>query len=433
MLFPEINILVNKAKHASAIYKQASAAQAAALQVFSESTVFSNTAYSADPLMISILKHCNLHLLTLKSMHKMACTVSRELEAAVKIAENYVAKTSEDMKNTENKLDNKMKSIYTAAEIRKSAFSTEKYDIWKAEIELKEAIFSYIKEETSFHSLKKATINKSREVYNELLKSYYKSLQDFTSSSEAISNNFLNEVSQDPFLKPALLPDEFLEISAEKTNAQDVLKGSIPQNIGEKQSLTQDEQTRYNELHTQIMHSTYNHRSNFAPAVHSCGLFLVPKVSQDEILFIICTNTNYLHGFSFYSKLEELSHLLPEEKEGFVPSLRHALINFNEKQIEKIHAYLLNSIGCLKTVSKVFPISLKNKTVYLQGDKEIVIKEESFFPRIIKIQAFHSQQIQKFSWFLSDPSINAERTTEEAPIEQEQETAWSPIPYDNPW
>ncbi|KAH9385200.1 uncharacterized protein NEMAJ01_0096 [Nematocida major] len=431
-------VLIEKAEWASHVYKEAGEAYHASYQRFTQAAVHPrNRTWRSDALILSLLKHCDIQGLTLQGINKITKMVSSDLDKAIKAAQAHLREAQAELERMEREMREEFQKVQKAVQKRCKALGGAG-DVWKADFDLKKEIRVYVSKESKLRLLEQKAKSSHQQAHDLLLKAYYRTLNEYMACAAGHLNILSNDVSE--HVGPAC--------SSKIPKSEPCLETPTSLSMGtptETPDLTleQLEKTRFGELYSQALREARG-KAKADPAgslaVRGCGLFIVPKISSDHLLFVVCTSTDYLHAFSIQPILNKIStDLFMEDSECPVKALQRTLSTYSEPEIEKINSYLLSHIGDLSVIEKVFPINLKNMRVSMRGGGcEMLITEAGamFFAKQVKVQAGNVQQMRKFySLVKEEACLEAAHahSSDETGARAELPLSWSPATYENPW
>ncbi|KAI5191082.1 hypothetical protein NEMIN01_1351 [Nematocida minor] len=429
-----LTTLIEKAEWASFVYKEAASAYKASYQKFTEAAVHPRSrAWRSDALIISLLKHCDIQGLTLQSIQNVSQIVSQDLDKAIHAAQVHMQENRKTEEEWEGILHAEFQKVQKLVQKRGKAL-TGSCDLWKADFDLKQAIMAYVRKETEMQESKNRIQQANVLAYNALLRSYYRTLNEYMASASGHLSILANDVADhmNTLNSPEVVQPEMCLDTPQSVSSEMLLNSPISET-------SQQERNRFSEVYSQALQESRG-KEVLEPAeklaIRGCGVFIVPKISTVHLVFIVCTNTDYLHAFSIQSILSKIStDLFIEELGCPFKSLQSALEKGSATQIEEINSHLLKNISSLPVIEKVFPILLKNKNIKLQsGGRDIEISDSSsmFFSRRIKIQASSVQMMRKFYSLMKQETSEVCHTSDETGVPNEFMVSWSPATYENP-
>lgn len=422
--------LIKRVKWTAAGYKEYANAYGTAAEGFAEAASQPrDKSWKEDAIIISFLRHCDMQMLSLCSMQKISQILSSDLEKAVQIAESRLAAYEEEDLEQKNRLENLFKEMQSAVEKRNQALEGA-FDLWKADIDLKHAIHTYVNEEDKYEKYQEKLKSSYCAVYNSLSQKHHKAYLEYSESSVGHQNILLNETAE-------VMPKSPEEISLEKY---------IDQSFVFPVTERTKKEERFTEIYAQAVKEKDAHKGMYPflvdLSVRGCGVFYLPKSAKHIPVFIVFTSTNYLHAFSITNMLSDISNSLfisDTSVDKAVDGIDHStstknLSLFSETCMEEINMYLMSHIHSLEPAGKPFPLLLKDRKISFNASrKEILIESKAtvFFTSRIRLQGISERQTQKFySLFqpqaAATPSFSAE-TNPEITI------SWTSASYDNPW
>lgn len=425
--------LIEKAEWASSVYKEAALAYEASYQKFTEAAVNPRSRHwRSDALIVSLLKHCDVQGLTLQSIYKISQIVSNDLDRAINLSITHIQESKRNHASWEKDVQNEFQKVQKLVEKRDKALDGSG-DLWKADFDLRKGIRAYVSKESVMQKNLTDLEQKHSYSYNMLLKTYHRTLNEYMTSAAGHLNILVNDVTDH------MISSESVEIS----QAEPCLE--TPQSITglmntPEPDLEQIEKDRFTEIYRQAIKDKRKDLLEIGDSlsIKGCGLFLVPKISNSHLVFIICTTTEYLHAFSIQSVIPKISSdLFMGDQQSPLQSIQKALAQGNDVEVEGINKYLLGKIGSLPAIEKIFPFSLKNRSIKLQaGGRTIEISDSSaiLFTKRIKIQASSVKMMRKFySLIKGEGGSPVSHASDETGEVRELVTAWSPATYENPW
>lgn len=423
--------LIEKAEWASSVYKEAALAYEASYQKFTEAAVSPRSRHwRSDALIVSLLKHCDVQGLTLQSIHKISQIVSQDLDKAIEQALTHIKESKINHAEWEKGVHEEFQKVQKLVVKREKAL-TGTSDIWKADFDLKNGIRLYIKKESEMHRNLSDLEKKHLCAYNLLLKAYHRTLNEYMTSAAGHLNILVNDVVE--HMNDVCPEMGMSEPCLETPESIAGVLGTSPADV------EQIEKDRFTEIYRQAIESTKDTQDGQKDlSIKGCGVFLVPKISS-SLVFIICTNTEYLHAFSIQPVISRISSdLFIKGQECPLKAVQDALVHGTDAQIEEINRYLLKNIEKLSTIEKVFPFPLRNKSVKLHAEGSTIEISDStaiLFTKKFKIQAASVLMMRKFYSLIiegaSSPDIHT--SSDETGEKRGIVASWSPATYENPW
>ncbi|KAI5180137.1 hypothetical protein NEOKW01_0466 [Nematocida sp. AWRm80] len=435
----KLSTLIEKAKWAAQVYKEVSIGYQSSIDKFIQATTLPREAsWKNDPVIISLLKHCDSEILTLHGLQRISAMVSEEINKAAASASRQISLHNQEESRIQEEVHRYFVLVQKAIDTRNAALKG-KYDLWKADLDLKIAISSYLAEESKLRKYKLGTRAQYTKTYKDLMVIYHKTLNEYMSSASGHLNILISEVQEHIDLSGNYSPD--LIPSNDSVDQIDASTSAIEKEY---------QQERFAELYTQATKSIESQQNQYpyphTLSVKGCGIFYVPKIAKGSFVFLVFTSTRYLHAFAIDTLLSSTSEGALIKKE--VPQDHRSKIALysprqyslsNGQDIEEINMYLLDNIQRLPSIKKDFPIAVETRKVSLPGNKrEIHIenKQALLFGSKIKIFGETPQQTRKFYLLIHEKPTGTPHSMPESTgttPRTEVTVPWSSATFDNPW